>query len=361
MYGINESIEKLVRNDYADNLSGENFEIDCSLGQNPFGVYPKIKFSEEFIKSLDSYPHSEEELKEAISKRFEGIVKLKNKNIALGCGSMGIILTLHRIFLKPNKKVIGVAPQFTAAIDDMKIYEADYDPYFLKLENRFEFDEIEFIEKVNSFPESYIYIDNPNNPTGQVIGIDKIEKIIEAARKNNCFVCIDEAYGDYMDDENSAINLVEKYDNLVVTRSFSKGLGIAGCRVGYAISNKDFIDLFDKVHLPFSVSSFSSYIASQVIGAGWEENAKKKSRDYKPRIREVLKNIKTSVTDDSVPICLYYVDDEDIDLEKELLNSGLRVVSCRGYDGLSQNYVRINLHENFEGLLTCLKKADEGL
>ena len=62
-----------------------------------------------------------------------------------------------------------------------------------------------------------------------------------------------------------------------------------------------------------------------------------------------------------VPIGMYYIEDESIDLEKEFLKGGIRAVSCRGYDGLSQNHVRINLNRDFEKMLELMKNVDRKL
>ena len=76
---------------------------------------------------------------------------------------------------------------------------------------------------------------------------------------------IDEAYGDYMDTFNSAITLVEKYDNLAVVRTFSKGLGAAGIRLGYIIAQKDIINIVNKVNIPFSKNTIAEYIALRLL------------------------------------------------------------------------------------------------
>ena len=67
-----------------------------------------------------------------------------------------------------------------------------------------------------------MYIDNPNNPTGQVISLDVIEEVTKKALEEEVIVVVDEAYGDFMDIKNSAVNL--EYPNLIVVRSFSNGL-----------------------------------------------------------------------------------------------------------------------------------------
>src|SRR5699024_5114489 len=84
----------------------------------------------------------------------------------------------------------------------------------------------------------------PNNPTGQVISLSEIREIIIEANKTSTAVIIDETYGDYMNDENTAIQLINEFSNVFVVRSFSKGYGLAGQRIGYVVANENLIELY---------------------------------------------------------------------------------------------------------------------
>lgn len=86
---------------------------------------------------------------------------------------------------------------------------------------------------------SLVYLDNPNNPTGQSVPLDAMRMILDKTREVGACVISDEAYGDYLAPEDSAITLVNEYDNLIVMRSFSKGHrpcryagGVCGCLAG---------------------------------------------------------------------------------------------------------------------------------
>ena len=129
-----------------------------------------------------------------------------------------------------------------------------FESYKLKPENNYKFIASEFIDLIND-DLKLIYLDNPNNPTGQIIPLEAIEKVLKVALDKNIVVIVDEAYGDYMNENNSAVNLVPKYENLIVTKTFSKAYGLAGLRGGYIIQNEDLTKAMKNIlssHVPTS-------------------------------------------------------------------------------------------------------------
>lgn len=359
MYGINERLINLVRNDYSEHLSEKPFKLDCSLGENPFGSYDGLDVSKEELLDFSSYPHSEDLVVNEVVKKFSSIANIDTSMIAVSCGSMGVLMGINRMLLNEGKKIIGIAPQFSAIIDDFNTYGAEYIPVYMRKENNYRFDLKDFLCCVDNNPNAYIYIDNPNNPTGQTIDLEQIEKIVKAAKNVNSLVCIDEAYGDYMEVKSSAVSMLNSYDNLVVVRSVSKGLGAAGIRIGVLIASKGIVDVFKKVNIPFSTTSIGNIIGSRIINSDWEEKVKIIASEVKNKLRLSLKNIKMSCTNFNVPICMYYVDDESIDLEALFIDAGMRVVSCSGYYGTSINAVRINLNKDYEEMIRIMLEVDK--
>lgn len=128
--------------------------------------------------------------------------------------------------------------------------------------NRIDFKQIPLNDDFTINVEDYINTDrdiviaNPNNPTGLVLSVSDIERIV--AEKPNRIVIIDEAYVDYGNE--SCIPLVNKYPNLVVVQTFSKSRNLAGARIGFAISTKEIIDDMNKIKFtfnPFNMSEFA--------------------------------------------------------------------------------------------------------
>lgn len=359
MYGINKFILNQERNDYAEHLADFDYKIDCSMGSNPYGTWPGLDCPRDLFTNIALYPHSDLELKEAIARYYSKSFQIAPENITLTCGSIGAVVALNRMILKEGRVILGIAPQFTAVVDDFITYGAQYRPVYLRKEENYKFNPDVFLETMTKYQTAYIYIDNPNNPTGQIIGLDIIEKIIKEAQARDSFVVIDEAYGDYMDNENSAGKLVNTYDNFAVVRTFSKGFGAAGIRLGYIIAQKGVIDLVNKVNLPFSKSTIAEYIALRLLESDWIEQTKKRVHEAKKTLRAGLKVINMAHTSDYTPISLLYCENEEIDLCKVLEQTGVRAVSCTCYEGLGKNCIRLHVHKNMSLLMECLHDAEK--
>ena len=106
-----------------------------------------------------------------------------------------------------------------------------------------------------------IYLVSPNNPTGVVYPQNEIEAILQAAP--NAIVIVDEAYYEFSG--KSAVPLIAKYPNLVVTRTFSKSFGIAGLRIGYVVAHPEVISSLKRLHNPKSVNMHGQVAAAAAL------------------------------------------------------------------------------------------------
>ena len=113
-----------------------------------------------------------------------------------------------------------------------------------------------------------IFIDNPGNPTGNWIGRDQLRSFL-ASVPEDVVVVVDEAYYEYAAslcaDYPNSIKFLPDFPNLVTTRTFSKAYGLAGLRVGYAISHPDLADLMNRVRQPFNVNSLALLAAEAAL------------------------------------------------------------------------------------------------
>ena len=149
----------------------------------------------------------------------------------------------------------------------------------------------EFIGKISP-KTKIIYICNPTTFSSRV-SHDGIVEILEASRRPpNPIVVIDEAYWDSAThplSNRTVAGLIEKYDNLIVTRSFSKGFALAGLRIGYALSCRKITESFNKVFSPLGVSSLGYVGAMAAIGdPGYYDGVRQELEASKAYLAEEL-------------------------------------------------------------------------
>ncbi len=111
-----------------------------------------------------------------------------------------------------------------------------------------------------------IYIANPNNPTGTYANEQSLVGLLDGIPRS-VIVVLDEAYFEYVSrpDYPDGVSLLARYDNLLVTRTFSKAYGLSGMRVGYSVSHPDIADILNRVRQPFNVASLSLVAAQAAL------------------------------------------------------------------------------------------------
>jgi histidinol-phosphate aminotransferase len=127
-----------------------------------------------------------------------------------------------------------------------------------------------------------IVVCNPNNPTGTLVSANDIARI--AARAENSMVYVDEAYFEFSGV--TAVGLIEKYPNVIVSRTFSKAFGLAGLRIGYVVARREYIAEMLKVRGPYDVNRPAVLAAAAAL---------KDSKDTKDYAREVMREAKPLV------------------------------------------------------------------
>jgi len=195
--------------------------------------------------NLNRYPDPYQyKLKQAISS----VKDVSIENIFLGNGSDECIDLLFRSFCEPGKDNVIICPptygmyEVSANINNVEIRKAS-------LTNEFKLD-IPLIQSFVNGNTKLLWICNPNNPTGTLF---RKESILQLLQNFKGIVVIDEAYIDFSQ-EPSYINLLPEYKNLVVLQTFSKAWGLAGLRIGMALTSADIVSILNKVKPPYNIS-----------------------------------------------------------------------------------------------------------
>lgn len=216
--------------------------VKINANENPYPPSPKAA---EILKSFDTnklrfYPSANStKLKEAIAKYY----KVDVSNVFVGNGSDDVLAVAFQSFFNSEKPI--VYPDLTYSF-----YPVWCSLFGIKYKNYPVGDDF----RIN--PEDYkeknggVVIPNPNAPTSLGEGLDFVEKILNY--NQDSVVVIDEAYVDF--GGTSSIPLIDKYENLLVTGTFSKSRSLAGLRIGFAIGSKALIDVMEAVK-----NSYNSY------------------------------------------------------------------------------------------------------
>ena len=105
-----------------------------------------------------------------------------------------------------------------------------------------------------------VFIANPNNPTGTLLSNEAIYDFLTNV-PSSVIVVLDQAYIEYLDVSDPSIAWLSEFDNLVITRTFSKAYGLAGLRVGYCVSSEQVADYLNRIRQPFNVNSIAQAAA----------------------------------------------------------------------------------------------------
>jgi histidinol-phosphate aminotransferase len=335
--------------------------MDCSNGINPFGISGRVLNSlKNFdVTKLNTYPKPALNLKNIIMEYWKGINVIDEDQIVLGDGSIELIYKINKLFVDNQSLVLGYSPQFSDYVDDVQANGGIYESYILEGSNNFRMDPEQFMDRMDR-GHSLFYLDNPNNPTGQVIDVEDLEKIVTKAAEYDRPVIIDEAYGDFIPKELSAVSLVNKFNNLIVIRSLSKGIGLAGIRAGYIVTSKEIAEQYRKISNPYEMNSIARHLAEAAIqDTDFMTDCCEKIILIKGKFIKALSKLQVLETSESVPIMTLKHPDNGTDLEKLLLDQEIKSVSCKEFVGLGQNYVRLMINPDIDRLIAGVQRVED--
>lgn len=236
--------------------------IDCRMGSNPFG--PPISLDHLQI-NVEPHTYLKPQANDELAYSLGRFLDMDPCFLALNGGSTNSMSTLLSRLLKPKaKKMLGISPQYTHAISEWLYFGGEYTCIPLITQEQHCLVSA-LIEAIHREVPDVLFLDNPNNPTGYFFEVSEIEELVQACHAKGIFCIIDEAYIDYLPREHSAIQLIPDYDNLIITRSFSKGMGMAALRIGYTVAQPEVTKVIHQLTLPYPIATPSLYIAQHVL------------------------------------------------------------------------------------------------
>ena len=234
--------------------------IKLNTNENPYSPSEKVieKIKSMSLKDLKLYPDPDvSELRKVIAEYFSKKIdeRITKEQIFVGNGSDEVLALIFMTFFNKGDKVYY--PDITYSFYPVYADLFDLKEVRIPLNENFEIE----IDKYFGV-DGHIIITNPNAPTSIALKLEEIEEIVK--KNPNQLVVVDEAYVDF--GAESAVKLVNKYDNVLVVQTFSKSRSFAGMRLGYAIGSGNIIEGLNRLKF-----SFNSYTIDRIsIEAGIE-------------------------------------------------------------------------------------------
>lgn len=327
------SIKKLTsyRNLYA---FGNKLPIDLSLSENPLGCSPKIQRVIQQLRKNDffDYPDPDcNELKKVISKRL----LIQPECIFVTNGSEAIIKLIPQVLLAPGDEVIIPTltfPMFAIAstISGGKVIRS-------KMTRNFDIDLYDIRNKITS-KTRLIFLCNPNNPTGKIISK---KSIVEFVNNTNLPVVVDEANIEFGGE--TVIQATKNTSNLIVLRTFSKGFGLAGFRIGYCVANKETVQLLQRYNQPFPVSSAAQKAAMTAFtDTKFIEKSKKYIQKERNFVTNELRKRGFTVIQSEANNLLVLIPKSIPDFVKKLNAKGISVVDSSSFAMNTNDFIRVS-------------------
>ncbi len=240
--------------------------VKLASNENPLGPSPRaLAVMEKALPETARYPDGSGF---ALKRKLAEKLAVVPERITLGNGSNDVLDLIARTFLGPGRsavfaqhafavypisvQAVGAEARVAAAHDGSKgpRYGHDLEAMLGQLADH----------------TTVVFIANPNNPTGTYVSEKQLADFLQALPPRVIAV-VDEAYFEYIENEDypDSVQWIERFPNLIVTRTFSKAFGLAGLRVGYAVSHPEIAELLNRVRQPFNVNGLALAAAEAAL------------------------------------------------------------------------------------------------
>lgn len=241
--------------------------VKLASNENPLGSSPlAIQAMKSVIGEIELYPDGNGfALKKALAAKHD----VEMDCITLGNGSNDVLVLLAEAFLTPELNAVYSQYSFAVypiAIQAVGAVHKQIPALSWETDSPLGHD-LEAMQAAIDDKTRLVFVANPNNPTGNHLSEKELKSFI-ANVPEDVIVVVDEAYLEYssVDEQVDASSWLKEFPNLVVTRTFSKAYGLAGLRVGYALSNPDIANVLNRIRQPFNVNALALVAAENAIG-----------------------------------------------------------------------------------------------
>jgi len=316
--------------------------VKMASNENCYGPSPRVY---EAIRSVNAHRYPGlygTPLKEAIAEKL-GVSSVQ---VILGNGSSEIIMMIAQTYLQPHLDCV-------TALETFPVYQraaAAMDAGCVCVPLKSDRYDLERMLEVIDSQTRVIFVANPNNPTGACLKENELKVFLDAVPAN-VFVVLDEAYKEYEDVPIDTIQWPAHYKNLILLRTFSKAYGLAGLRIGYAVSSVENIADLHRVRLPYSVS----LVAQQAAIAALQDqdhvrHCVERNRQQRKRLQEEFSNRGYSFVPSQANFVLL-----KMEVAEALLKSGILVAPMEMFHMPGAVRITLGTAEENKALLDAMR------
>ena len=254
-YQLNQKVRDLVP---YEPISG-SYRIRLDANESFLEISPKLK--EDILTRiselhLNRYP---DPTASAVCAKAGVYLKVRPECITVGNGSDELLTLITQVMMSKGEKLVYTSPDFS--MYKCYAYLAENDCVEFKKDENYKIDVDALIQLINDEGARTVIFSNPCNPTGVGLSRADVLRLVEGVP--DCLVVVDEAYMEFWDQ--SVLDCVEKYDNLMVLKTCSKSFRMAGIRCGLAIANPVLTNALRAAKSPYNVNSLTQAAAEALF------------------------------------------------------------------------------------------------
>jgi histidinol-phosphate aminotransferase len=354
-----QGLDKVLRFDIGKNTDGYSPLIMQTMRQADIAGLARDNFSE----YPDNHYHL---LRERLGERFG----LDPEWFVLSAGLESMIDHIARVFLSIESPYLLPVPNFTLFesysnrlwAEPILVQLGKQENYYWTMQTT-----DDLLALIRTRSPRLLWISNPVNPTGQFLHQDYILPLLEMGADRGTMVVVDEAYGEYTDDEHGVVSssqYLPHFRNLLVLRTFSKMYGIPSARVGFAMCScpevRKALNLYRRV---FPFSWFSLYVAQiAVLDNSYLNDSRKRMDRRRPRLFKMIDGFEDYeyIPSQTNTLMLRKRGMKAAELWQHLLDRGVLTANISGLSGLiGQEYLRVTIRSNADNdyLVKALKQV----
>ena len=288
--------------------------------------------------------------------KLASVHNINANQIVLGCGSDETLLFAALAFCQDGDEIIHAEHGFEMYSIITKIVGAT--SKLIKEDKNYKVTVNSILAQVSPSTK-IIYLANPNNPTGTYLARSEINEILNKLPKNIIMV-LDGAYAEYVtkDDYDNGFSLVDQFENIILTRTFSKAYGLAGLRLGWCYTSQKVATILNKVKGPFNTQGLSQEMAIIALeDKEYLDQIVKNNQEVKDWFESELKkiNIKTNPSEGNFTF-VEMTEEEAKNISAHLANMGIIVRELDSYGLPNCLRITIGTKEEMEATIHALKQ-----